>query len=371
MAQDIGSIISGGAAAASTLANIVDGATGGSTHKQRKMMRYQHEMNKKALEEITKPYYEYQLKESPSLQVAGLKKAGINPLSVFGSNAGVPSADNLSAMSAPDAASAMSAVQQGRQTDLAASLGIAEVMKTLAETNKAKAETIGQNEENKRIHTFNQFAEHLYKSEAQSAEGLVTLQTLDMKLKIADEKRIYAAVNNLEADTKNKSQEFKNLCQSFNNLVSQNKLTEAQTNEVIANASLAIARAAREKFGLSLDKEQLQLFKAQTSLALKEGNILYPTQCLVDFLQNNPNAAREYGKAQFWTTFSEGSDGEIHTTIKRGGIPRAYEKRVRSAVGKFKQGDIVDGIIESASITQDAMNWLTESVGGAIGGLIK
>lgn len=368
---DIGSIIGGSAAAASSAYNMADSLLGGSSHKSRKMLRYQHEMNKRQIEEITKPYYEWQLKESPRLQVAGLLKAGINPLTQFGTNTSPMGGDSMSSLAPADASSALGAQASLKQTDIASSLGMAQVLQTLADTKKTKAETIGQEQENKRLVTFNKFAETLYRSEAQSAEGLVSLQKLDAKLKVADEKRIYAAVNNLEADTKNKAQQFKNMCQELKNLITDNSLKQSQVEQIEQDIALTIARTAREKYGLNLDKQQLGLLRAQTSLAIKQGNILYPQECLVDFLQSDPNRARDYGKAQYNVTFSEGADAEIHSTIRLGGVPRVYEKRVRGVVDKFKQGEIVDGIIEAASISQDAINWITDSAGAVIGSLFK
>lgn len=255
----------------------------------RKNLDYQYEKQKEALETITKPYYEYQLRNNPRLTVEGLKAAGINPLMVYGQNAGINgSTDSVT----PDVDADYSGIANSEvQAAMMRTQGIssmADNLKTLAEVNKIKADTDNVKADTQTKMTYNEFQRQLLAGEVKTQEGNILNIALEGDVKRSIVQKYRAECDALDAQTSNLNAQTKNLSETYNLLLQQGKINEAELERIASETALNQAREMRENFGINLDKAQIANLASANALMAAQGNALYPATLLADYLKNSP-----------------------------------------------------------------------------------
>lgn len=328
-------------------------------YQQKKQLEY----NKKTLEEYTKPYYTWQKMNDAQLEVAGLKRAGINPLSVFG-NGGLPQgADSLQASDAPDTVSGLMSAGVNQDTlGLQKMIALADVGKTLAETKNIKAQTKGQQ-------TFNEFARDLYQGQAKSAQGNAILVDEQVKLTRAQAREVYSHTAQMDAETTNIKELTQNIKAQYDLLVQQKKINVKTLKNISADTSLKLARVAREQFGLTLDHKQLEQMSQAITYMIQQGDALLPSRLFGQYLMSNGEDADAYFRGQTALTISNGENGGITAAVRSGQLYDFVVDNVNKAT-KGKSG-LKKGVAGAAAFGQSFLTIMTQNLGSALGALIS
>lgn len=354
--------------------NIFGFGNGMSHHDERVAKRlydYQQNANlqyqKKALEEYTKPYYEWQKKNSAKLDVEGMQAAGINPLMAFGGSGAPAVGDSLQASSPSETLSGLlSASATQEQTEISKRMANAEIMKTTADTAKTISETRSQN-------TFNKFAHDLYEGQAKTAQGNSILVDTQIKLNKVSTRKLYKEMANIDSLTEQYNAMTDNLRETLNLLKQQGKINDKMLDKIAEETALTHVQMLREQYGLEhIDPATVQQIKAATKYQLMSADALLPTIMWAQFLQSNPNDASDYfkgmvnaQKGQGFINVTQGEQGKISLDIRSGKFGKLFENTWNKATQGFEGPEKY--VLGAAACGQMFLQVLIQNVGSVLG----
>lgn len=283
------------------------------------------EQEKKNLEEITKPYYNWQKINDARLTIAGLKAAGINPLMAYGGIGQALGADSLFAQSsATDPASIASSGSAITQNQMAAGPLVAQTAKTLAETESIKQNIEKTKAETEQQKTFNQFAKDIYRGQRdiqfanlKLTNAQVITERLSAKEKIAEIRKLYKECNRIDAEIGNINSQTRVFNQQVELLKTQRKLTEKQIDALESDIALKAAQTARTWFGINVDRAQIANFQASARMLLEQGSMLGFANQYNDFVFNSSWRKGKYFESKFQSEMA-GFQFQIDETANHG-----------------------------------------------------
>lgn len=335
----------------------------------------QYEYLKKQLEEITKPYFEWQKKNSPSLDIAGLKSAGVNPLMAYGQNSlGATPSDSLEPQApSADLGSILGSFSGQQQADTAQFLAASQAGLNIAETAKTLGET-------KQIKTFNEFARELYDGQAKTAQNNALNLGADIKLKREQTKEVFSRMQNLDASTSQLNALTANARETLDLLRQQGKINDKQIDLMSKDIALREVQMLREKFGLeNIDPATIQQIKAQVSYFMRSGDALLPSIYWAQFLQSHPLQANDYfsgmvnaQSGQGSVQITQGAQGQISLDIRQGNFGKLFQDTWNKATaGREGAEKVALGSVAVGQMIVQVLLYNIQEILGSVAGFIK
>lgn len=325
------------------------------------------EQNKDIQEQLSKPYYQWQLRNNPRLNVEGLKAAGINPLLAYGQNAGLSSSSEFAPTEQGDFAGILSQGIAQEQLELTRQSTTADVIKKLAETSNIKQDTRSKE-------TYNGFQRQLLDGEIKTQQGNIYNLQMDAAVKKEQVEQIRSLVTQIDASTDNLQQQTSNLAQTLSILRQQERINDATLDNIVADTALKVAQEVRTKFGVNVDKAQIQQLQGSIRLMALQGNAYYPAQVLAQWLSGDSSLRSQYAESMVKgqiglgnLQFSQGQQGQLQFNIQSGNFPAiAKDAWNRATEGQTGASKYVFGTL---AVGQQAVNILTNNIGSLLGGL--
>lgn len=325
------------------------------------------EQNKDIQEQLSKPYYQWQLRNNPRLNVEGLKAAGINPLLAYGQNAGLSSSSEFAPTEQGDFAGILSQGIAQEQLELTRQSTSADVIKKLAETSNIKQDTRSKE-------TYNSFQRQLLDGEIKTQQGNIYNLQMDAAVKKEQVEQIRSLVTQIDASTDNLQQQTANLAQTLSILRQQERINDATLDNIVADTALKVAQEVRTNFGVNVDKAQIQQLQGSIRLMALQGNAYYPAQVLAQWLSGNSSLRSQYAESMVKgqiglgnLQFSQGQQGQLQFNIQSGNFPAiAKDAWNRATEGQTGASKYVFGTL---AVGQQAVNILTNNIGSLLGGL--
>lgn len=330
---------------------------------------------KKQLEEVTKPYFEWQKLNGSKMDIAGLQAAGVNPLMSYGQNSlGATPADTIEPdVPSADLGSILGSFAGQQQADTAQFLAASQAGLNIAQAGKAIADT-------KQVNTFNRFASQLYDGQAKSAQGNAILLDAQTKLTKEQTKEVYSRMANLDASTQELNALAANARETLNLLRQQGTINDKEIELKSNQVALSMVQFLRENYALNnIDPATVQQIKAQAAYFMRSGDALLPSIYWAQFLQSHPMDAQTYFNGLVNSSQGQGSlsvtnsaDAGISYQIRSGQFGGLFKKTWDDATkGLDGPERYAAGAAACGQMAAQVMIFNLQQILGAVAGFVK